>query len=322
MNKRPAISVIIPVYNAEKYLRECLRSVQRQTLKDLEIICVNDGSDDESLDIMNEFASRDSRFVVLNRRNKGVSATRSFGYSMATGKYIAWVDADDFIDERMFETMYRNARENDSDVVICDYNFYPEPIFRKEKWFHPYNGVVDWKFISHNTEQWNKIIRKELLDRIEIGSLFDELGEGCYSVALISAKKISTIDEPLYYYRVGHESLSNNFKDIGHYEKAVEYAKKKCVFMKEKCYESKWQDFFYYIYLKYNLLLAVVASANGDRKIYSSACATLNDGKLFSGKYDEYLKNNFSNAKIFVLKTIVVKNYGLARLVSKIALRQ
>ena len=93
----PKVSVIIPVYNVEKYLRECLDSVVNQTIKDIEIICVNDGSTDGSLDILNEYCSNDDRFVIINQENQGLSVARNNGLNSASGDYIAFIDSDDYL---------------------------------------------------------------------------------------------------------------------------------------------------------------------------------------------------------------------------------
>lgn len=122
----PKVSVIIPVYNTEKYLRKCLDSVCNQTLSDIEIICVNDCSPDNSLDILKEFSQKDSRIKVINfEENKGVSIARNTGIDSATGEFIGFVDADDFIDLDFYEKLYNKAIETDADCVkgnIFDYD--------------------------------------------------------------------------------------------------------------------------------------------------------------------------------------------------------
>ena len=102
----PKISVIIPVYNTEKYLEQCLESVINQTYKDLEIICVNDASTDNSFDVINEYSKKDSRIKYINfETNKGVSAARNVGLEAATGDYICFIDSDDWIEQTQTETM-------------------------------------------------------------------------------------------------------------------------------------------------------------------------------------------------------------------------
>lgn len=116
------ISVIIPVYNTEKYLRFCLDSIRRQTLDDIEVIVVDDGSNDSSPAICDDFA-HDKRFQIFHNANKGVSKARNFGIERATGKYCMFVDSDDWLDETMCETMLKSAEKNNADLVICgNYN--------------------------------------------------------------------------------------------------------------------------------------------------------------------------------------------------------
>ncbi len=118
------VSVIIPVYNVEKYLRECLDSVVNQTFKDIEIICVNDGSTDNSLDILREYEKKDNRIKVISKHNSGYGATMNIGLETATGEYIGIVESDDFVEPNMFETLYNIAKENNLDLVRCQYYLY------------------------------------------------------------------------------------------------------------------------------------------------------------------------------------------------------
>ncbi len=319
--KRPKISIIIPVYNTGSYLEECLESIKKQTFRDFEVICINDGSTDKSLEIMEKFAREDKRFRVVNqKKNMGICTTRAAGYKKASGEYIAWVDADDVIDPEMYDKMYKLASEAANDVVICNYNFFPEDISRKRKWYHSYNGVVDWKFVAENTLVWNKIVKKSLLDKLNIVDLLEKIGEEAYAFVLISANGISTIDEPLYNYRVGHQSSSSNFKDVRWFKQVAIYARDGYSMAKKIGYSKEWQEFFKYVYLKYNLLLMVVASMNGDKMTYEQAGTIVKKGKLFSKKYEKYLKNNYSDIKIFVFKNFVTQNYTISKILSRIAL--
>ena len=117
----PAISVIIPIYNAEKYLRRCLDSVLNQTFSDWEAVCVNDGSPDNSGKILAEYAARDSRFVIVNKKNAGVSAARNDGIKYASGEYIHFMDADDFIDSDYYQKMYDAAKSDGVDMVCSGF---------------------------------------------------------------------------------------------------------------------------------------------------------------------------------------------------------
>ena len=113
------ISIIIPVYNVEKYLAKCLDSVLNQTYKNLEIILVDDGSKDNSGAICDEYAKRDNRIIVVHQKNSGVSKARNLGMSMATGDYIGFIDSDDTIEANMYEVLLKNAIESGAEISYC-----------------------------------------------------------------------------------------------------------------------------------------------------------------------------------------------------------
>ena len=115
----PKISVIITVYNVEKYLSRCLDSVVNQTFKDLEIICVNDGSTDNSAEILDRYASKDKRIIIINQKNGGLSAARNTGLRHASGQYIGFVDSDDWIDIDYYECLVGLAEKNNADIVMA-----------------------------------------------------------------------------------------------------------------------------------------------------------------------------------------------------------
>lgn len=320
--KRPTISVIIPVYNAEKYLRECLDSVRNQTFKDLEIICVNDGSTDGSLDILRGLAKKDERFVVINQENQGVNIARAEGYKRAHGMYIAWVDNDDVLKKDMYEKMFNLAKKNKSEIVISNYSLYPKKIIGKEIWYKPFSGVNDWKFIARNTTLWNKIVSKELLDKVKIVDLFNNMGESAYGIVLVSSDLISTIDEPLYNYRVGHSSsVSKNYDSIEWFKTTVDSTKEKYEYARKHNFQSDIQDYFFYCYLYYSLILMSIAARNGDKKLYNDERILIRQNNLFSKKYQKFFKTNLSFTKRIFFELFICSNYNVARFMGKIVLR-
>ena len=119
--EKTKVSVIIPVYNIEKYIKRCLDSVLNQTYSNLEVICVNDGSTDSSLEILKEYEKKDGRIKVVSKENKGVSAARNLGIKEATGEYITFIDGDDFVELNMIQDMVNILEENDADIVKCAY---------------------------------------------------------------------------------------------------------------------------------------------------------------------------------------------------------
>lgn len=123
----PKVSIVVPVYKVEEYIDRCLDSLLNQTLKDIEIILVDDGSPDNCPKICDEYAQKDARVRVVHKQNEGLGYARNSGMEVAVGEYIAFVDSDDFVDIRMFEELYDVARGNDSDVVYCNiYKYYNE----------------------------------------------------------------------------------------------------------------------------------------------------------------------------------------------------
>ena len=113
------VSVILPVYNAEKYVSATLESLITQTLTEIEIICVNDGSKDNSLKILKEFEKKDNRIMIIDKENQGVWKARMDGIKKAKGEYITFNDADDYVKEDFLESLYKNITENKSDIAIC-----------------------------------------------------------------------------------------------------------------------------------------------------------------------------------------------------------
>lgn len=116
------ISIVVPIYNSENYIERCINSIINQSYKNLEIILVNDGSKDSSLNICKKFAEQDERITILNQSNKGVSAARNAGIEIATGKYISFIDADDTVEANYIYELVENSNNGEIDVVICSYN--------------------------------------------------------------------------------------------------------------------------------------------------------------------------------------------------------
>lgn len=321
MKKKPKLSVIIPCYNVSNYLEECLNSVVNQSYNDLEVICVNDGSTDNTLQIIKNFQKKYNFIKLIDKENGGVISARIAGYNAANGTYIGWVDADDFIDEEMYEIMQNKALTENADVVYCNYNFYPNAVINKQKWFKNYDGEVTWKFIMNNTIQWNKIVRKDLLDSLNITELFESIGEGCYGLVFINAKKIVSIDQCLYNYRVGHSSLSSNFNNIGWYKTVVERSLNMLNYVVNKKYDNQWIEYYKYRYLYYNLILMMVTAYKNDKDTYVKSRKKINKEKLFSNIYREYFYESFSNLKYLFLKYIGSNSFLLMRIATRILLK-
>lgn len=202
------VSIIVPVYNVEKYLRKCLDSLINQTLKDIEIICVNDGSKDNSPKILEEYAKKDNRIIVINQENAGLSVARNSGIDIAKGEYIGFVDSDDWVDLDFFEKLYYSATSNDTDIAVG--GIIRVTGIKKKKFLNFEKETItdntNLKFelcdVPEKSYVWNKIYKTAKLK--EIGLEFEKgiFYEDCIFTpqALFYLGKIVTVPNIYYYY--------------------------------------------------------------------------------------------------------------------------
>lgn len=211
------ISIIIPVYKVEEYLEKCIESVLKQTYTNLQIILVDDGSPDNCGKICDEYAKKDSRIEVIHKVNGGLSDARNVGIAKAKGKYIGFVDSDDYIKEDMYEILINLIKEYDADVSIC--NLY-DVIDGKEYIRNNENGIQEYSrleilkevLLDKNIQSyaWNKLYKKELFDEIKypIGKKYEDIGTTFY--VFEKCNKIVVTSKPEYYYLKRSDSLVNN----------------------------------------------------------------------------------------------------------------
>ncbi|MDR0632318.1 MAG: glycosyltransferase [Holosporaceae bacterium] len=216
------VSVIIPVYNVEKFLLRCLESVVNQTIKDIEIICVNDGSTDSSLKILEEFAVRDHRIIVINQDNKGQGAARNCAIEIARGEYIGFVDSDDWVELNYFEQLYAATKKYDADMACCGIlRRYPSSRTRKKleiKEEKLYSSTVGKYRITESPRKcyvYNKIYRRSEINlhkiRFPEGVFFEDIG---FSIrALYFLKTLVTVPTTVYYYWVNYKSTTREMTD-------------------------------------------------------------------------------------------------------------
>lgn len=217
------ISIVIPAYNASSTIKRCINSVLSQSYQDFELIIVNDGSTDNTYDICQEYAARDSRIILINKENGGVVSSRQCGLEKITGEYSIQIDSDDYIDSGMLETMIEVAINDDADIVYTDYYY---QINGKESAVSQDFGTLDpTTLIKQNIEGkffgalWNKLIRHTLFIEnnisFEKNVLFSE--DSLVLIKLLQAsKKISYIPKPFYHYINYPDSISqrNTVKEI------------------------------------------------------------------------------------------------------------
>ena len=207
----PKISLIIPVYNVEKYIHKTIDSVLSQTFKDYEVIMINDGSTDNSLAALKEYASKHKNFVLINNCNIGASRARNIGIKVAKGEYIAFLDSDDFLAPTFLEELYNSATKNDAEIACCNYYLYYDKICKKIYMpFTAKTGVYSneealKKLILDTTFHffmWNKLFKRSLFIENDI-TFYDMYFEDIAVCPQLFyyANKVSFINKPLYYYR-------------------------------------------------------------------------------------------------------------------------
>lgn len=214
------VSVIVPVYNQEKRLHRCMDSLVNQTLNDIEFIVINDGSTDGSLEIINEYKKKyPKKIKVITRENRGISATRNEGLSVAKGKYIGFVDSDDYIELDMYEKLYNKIEQEKCDIVICNYKMFYEnsdEVIYKNLNLKFKNTTLDKMpnlVYKIDYSPWNKIYKRELWNGVEypLNTKYEDL-EAVLKV-FVKAQSISYVEDYLYDYLQnpkGETSTVNN----------------------------------------------------------------------------------------------------------------
>ena len=204
------VSVVVPVYNVEKYLRKCLESLAEQTLHDIEIIVVNDGSQDNSQDIIDDFVEKyPNKFVSLVKENGGLSDARNYGMQYCLGEYIGFVDSDDYVDPEMYEEMYEEAKSTNADLVVCDYlKEYPtgSQLISAKK----YSSSKDM-FLGGLAAAWNKIYRKALIEKSGLlfpkGLIYEDTEFFCELIPHVV--KCGYVNKPFVHYVQREGSIMN-----------------------------------------------------------------------------------------------------------------
>lgn len=238
------ISIIIPVYNVELYLKQCLESVINQSYRDIEILLIDDGSTDKSRVICEEYARKDSRIHVYYKQHEGPAEVRNFGLKKAKGDYIGFVDSDDYIDLNMYQSLYELCKKYDADISIINYAAFTDEVIRHQDMSNK-ESVFDKEkilklFIEENSEYmitpaiWSKLFKKEIVSELEFPK-----GKVCaedfwfVTQAFIRAGRIAYLNKELYYYRQRPGSIMTNTElmekrimdEIELYEKRVELLK-------------------------------------------------------------------------------------------------
>ena len=269
MKEQPQVSIIVPVYNVENYIERCLNSLVNQTFKDIEIITINDGSTDKSLELINKYVKEDIRVSVIDLGDEGVSYCRNLGIEKANGKYIMFVDSDDWIDFNMVEVMYKKAEENNIDLVMCSYirefkdhskekifNLPEEIIYKEDK----VKNELLRKLVGPVKEElsnpemldalgtvWGKLYRADIfkenkinfVDLKEIGSAEDTL----FNIFTFNyLKKVMFLNKPMYHYwRDNPKSVTSQYNSKLKEQRKV-FFKYISDFIKENNFEQVFEE--------------------------------------------------------------------------------
>ncbi len=246
----PKVSVIMPCYNAEKTVSKTLDSLRGQTLEGIEVIAINDGSKDETLRVLQDYAAKYPEFdlKIFTKENEGIAAARNFGLSKVTGEYVGWLDSDDFTEPCAFERMYAKATEEDLDIVVADFYWVNKEGQRVEK-EGPY-AIGQDMMVNLFAVLWNKIYRKSFLDSIDFEFPVGDRHEDTYFLYCLCAhvKSIGFMNEPYVHYIQNETSITHtNNKDVLNmmdvHEKILQY-------YKEHGYYDAFQESLEYIFIK------------------------------------------------------------------------
>lgn len=238
----PLISVIIPVYNVEKYLNQCIESVVNQTYKNLEIILVDDGSSDHCPQMCDEWATKDKRIKVIHKNNEGAAIARNTGLGMAKGAFIGFVDSDDFIDPTMYQMLYDSIVHNNSDIAICASRLiYWNHLQNREIYLTAQESCLTARQmlkylycdrLAHHVI-WNKLYRSCIWKNVKFPNLRKQEDEAVLPYLYDKAEKISIVNKVLYNYRIietgimGEGFSAKNFVYVSILEKQYVFFKNK-----------------------------------------------------------------------------------------------
>lgn len=232
----PKVSVIIPVFNVEKYLATCIESLINQTLYDIEFIFINDGSEDNSQQIIEEFQKKDSRIILINQANQGVSVARNIGIETANGEYIGFVDADDYLETDMYERLWHISTTIQVDIVVSGFITEQNGALIIEKTSLPINTVIDKKYIQENiilsflkedslNSCCNKLYRKKIINSntINFPSGIAHGEDGLFNIQCFNvSNKVLFTEYFGYHYREVDMSATRNILSKDYFQIALD----------------------------------------------------------------------------------------------------
>ena len=315
-NIMSSISIIVPVYNTEKYLDRCISSIIRQTFRDIEILLINDGSNDNSLEILQRYSNADDRIAIVNQVNKGLSSARNTGIKVSKGTYIMHVDSDDWIEPDMCEILYKEAKIFSADIVTSNvyFDYFNKTIIKKE----PYKKINNFReyLLAFTIKRglnsiWNKLIKRDLYTLNNIEHYEDiSLGEDSSTLLRLIpfANIIISVDKAFYHYDIKSSSMTGNKE-----KKIMEYIQAL----------SKVENF----YKKHNIstdLFTLLRLKIAYINLYGNIHSNLNEYKQMKKYFFADIKSIISNKhfnklcikyKCFVIMCLIIKKFTSYRAV-------
>lgn len=316
----PKVSVIVPFYNVEGYIEKCLETLVNQTLKDIEIILVNDGSKDRSIEIVKMFLQQyPDKITYLEKENGGLSDARNYAIPYAKGEYIAFLDSDDYVEKDMYESMYELAKKENSDMVECDF-YWEYPNKTKEDIGRIYHGKKEM-LEKVRVVAWNKLIKREILEKTGIqfpkGYRYEDV-EFTYKL-IPYLEKVSFLKKPCIHYVQREGSISNSQNErtreiFDVLEHVISYYKENEIY-------DTYKEELEYVYARYafcSSLLRIVKIKDEEiqEKLLDETWKNVNE-KFPNWKKNSLLKKNKS-LKGFYLKTINKTTYKLYALIGSL----
>lgn len=323
---RPLLSIIVPVYNVEKYIERCIKSILNQSFTNFELILVDDGSLDNCGIICDNYKKKDSRIRVIHKKNGGLSDARNAGIKIANGKYIAFVDSDDFINKYMYEILYKNAKKLDGDISICNFKIICEndgidenilissediQVYDRNEALNKLYGNESLQF----TVAWNKIYKRKLFSNIryDYGKCHED--EFIIHKLIYKSNKIVSCSEKLYYYFENDESIMRRKFNVNRVD-GIEAMEKRMSFFREKALielEYKTQNMFlYYFFPYYYKVKMELKDSNCLKKMK----------KQFKRNYKYLFRNPNYNLKVKIFWLIFIVNPYAFYLIWKIRNRE
>lgn len=317
------VSLVIPVYNVRDYLKKCLDSVAAQTYENLEVIIVNDGSTDDSPDIVNDYTAKFENMTCYTIENRGLGGARNFGMEQATGEYLTFLDSDDYIDSTYVEKLVTAAVESDSDIAVCNNYDVSESGEILLTYRHPYKHAVtslaeDPTLLFNRLCAWGKLYKRELFDGLEYVSRVWYEDMRLTPKLFLKAKKICFVEDCLVYYVQRAGSIMNN-NNVKRNLEIIDAFKDVIDYFKDCGSYASFKNELEFLVIEHIAVAAVTRVAQGASEDRKDVLQKLNDYlNGFEGLYtNPYLKSQERNRKI-ILWLNKHKLYGATKLIMKL----